>query len=271
MIALLSDRALLAVTGPDAVTWLEGLITQTVDGMVTGDLRHGALLSPQGRLLADFVIKRTDDGLLLDVDAATAADLAARLILYRLRADVRVERVPGDVHAVWGEGADIGPADPRWPGLGGRLIGRASPPPANARLSDYVRHRRQTGVAEVAADGLADRAYVTEANLDLLNGVDFHKGCFIGQETTSRMKRRNGIRSRILPVVPAEGPDLPVGTELLNGTLRAGEVVASGEGPGLALLRLDRLGELKTPDEQAVRVTRPDWMPPEALAPGHPG
>ena len=266
MIASLPDRALLSVTGRDAVSWLDGLITQTVDGMTPGDLRHGALLSPQGRLLADFVIQRTDDGLCLDVDAATAPDLVSRLMLYRLRADVRVEGVPGTVHALWGEdAAPAGPADPRWAALGRRLVGDAPLEAVNASLGDYVRHRRRCGIAEVAADGLADRAYVTEANLDLLNGVDFHKGCFIGQETTSRMKRRNGIRSRILPVAPVDGGDLAPGTELLNGDLRAGEVMAGSEGAALALLRLDRLGNLATEGGRVVQLSRPDWMPPAAL------
>jgi folate-binding protein YgfZ len=266
MIAHLEDRALVSVTGRDAVTWLEGLVTQTVHDIAVGALRHGALLSPQGRLLADFVIQRAETGLWLDVDAATAPDLVARLGLYRLRADVHVEIVPGAVHAVWGEGATTGTVDPRWPGLGLRLVGEAPQPPVNAGLADYVRHRRQAGIAEVAGDGLADRAYVTEANLDLLNGVDFHKGCYVGQETTSRMKRRNGVRSRILPIAPADGLNLAAGTELLFGDLRAGEVMAGADGAGLALLRLDRLGGLTTGDGRVILWSRPDWMPAEAVA-----
>ena len=271
MLAQLSDRMLLSVTGRDAVTWLEGLITQSLDGMTVGDLRHGALLSPQGRLLADFNLQRTEDGLCLDVDGAGADDLVNRLKLYRLRADVRVETVPGPVYALWGEEGPAGPVDPRWPGLGRRLVGSVPPQAANATLADYVRHRRRAGIAEVAADGLADRAYVTEANLDLLNGVDYHKGCYVGQETTSRMKRRNGVRSRILPVAAEAGDDLLAGTELLRGELRAGEVVAAADGVGLALLRLDRLGDLTAAGAGAVHLSRPEWMAPEALAPVEPG
>ena len=271
MIARLTDRVLLSVTGQDAVTWLEGLITQSLDGMTAGDLRHGALLSPQGRLLADFILQRAGDGLCLDVDGASADDLANRLSLYRLRADVRVEIVPGPVYAVWGEESTAGPVDPRWPGLGRRLVGSEPSQAVNATLADYVRHRRRAGIAEVAADGLADRAYVTEANLDLLNGVAYPKGCYVGQETTSRMKRRNGVRSRILPVAAGAGDELVAGTELLRGELRAGEVVAAADGVGLALLRLDRLGDLTAAGGGGVHLSRPEWMAPEALAPAGPG
>ena len=110
----------------------------------------------------------------------------------------------------------------------------------------------------MAEDGLADRAYASEALLDLLGGVDYRKGCFPGQETTSRMKRRGGVRSRILPL-RVEGA--VAGAEVLAGALRAGEVVAAGEGRALALLRLDRLeGEL-TVDGRPARLERPAWWP----------
>ena len=269
--AHLDDRALVSVTGQDALSWLEGLVTQSLAEMTRGELRHAALLSPQGRLLADMLVQRSEDGLLLDVDAAGAEGLVARLGLYRLRADVRLEVVAGAVHAVWGDGAGDGngggaPPDPRLSDLGVRWLGHAPPQPLNASRADYVRHRRRLGVAETAADGLSDRIYVTEANLDLLNGVDFHKGCYVGQETTSRMKRRNGIRSRILPVTLAEGLELRAGDELLNGELRAGEVLASADGAALALIRLDRLAALSTADGRAVVVTHPAWMPPPEAA-----
>lgn len=267
--AQLDDRALVSVTGRDALSWLEGLVTQSLADMAPGGLRHAALLSPQGRLLADMLVQRSEDGLLLDVDAAGAEGLVARLGLYRLRADVRLEILTAPVHAVWGDGAGGGagaPADPRLADLGERWLGQAPPQPLNASLADYVRHRRRLGVAETAADGLSDRIYVTEANLDLLNGVDFHKGCYVGQETTSRMKRRNGIRSRILPVTVAAGQDLTAGDEVLKGDLRAGEVLAAADGAALALIRLDRLGALSTADGRSVAVALPAWMPPPEAA-----
>ena len=114
------------------------------------------------------------------------------------------------------------------------------------------------GLPDVAADGLADRAYATEALLDLLAGVDFRKGCFVGQETTSRMKRRGGVRSRVLPL--AAGGAMP-GAEVLNGSLRAGEVAAVHGDRALALLRLDRLEGALTVDGRPARVERPAWWP----------
>jgi tRNA-modifying protein YgfZ len=266
-ISHLSDRTLLSVTGADAVDWLEGLVTQSLGGMAPGGLRHTALLSPQGRLLADFIVRRTADGLLLDVDAGGAEALLSRLSMYRLRAQVTLARGEGTVHAIWGDtGAVSGPHshDPRLAALGLRLVGEDPPQGENASLEAYVRHRRSLGVAEVAADGLADRVYATEANLDLLGSIDFHKGCYVGQETTSRMKRRNGVRSRILPL--SGGQDLKPGDEVLNGELRAGEVLAADGGAGLALLRLDRIAGACQAAGHGVAIMPPEWMPSDVLS-----
>jgi hypothetical protein len=267
-ISHLSDRALLSVTGADAVDWLEGLVTQSLAGMAAGSLRHTALLSPQGRLLADFMVLRTADGLLLDVDAEGADALLSRLSLYRLRAQVTLGRVDGDVHAIWGEpltaASEAGAIDPRLGALGLRLVGDVPPQAPNTGLAAYVRHRRSLGVAEVAADGLTDRVYATEANLDLLGSIDFHKGCYVGQETTSRMKRRNGVRSRILPLSSAG--KLQAGDEVLNGELRAGELLAADEGAALALLRLDRITGTCEVAGRGVAILPPEWMPSDVLA-----
>ena len=219
--AHLQDRALISVIGPDAEDWLQGLVTQTVTGMTPGGLCHAAFLTPQGRLLVDVLVQRTGDGLVLDVPAMERDGLIARLGLYRLRARVEVAAMAGDVHAGWGEtvAVDGAQTDPRLSDLGWRKLGGELPEPVNASLDDYVRHRRGLGVAETSADGLTDRLYAIEANFDLLNGIDFRKGCFIGQETTSRMKRRNGVRSRLVPLL---GANLAPGDEELNGSLRAG-------------------------------------------------
>jgi hypothetical protein len=266
-VARLDDRALVAVNGPDAEEWLQGLVTQTVTGLDVGQMRSAAFLTPQGRLLFDFIVQRREDGLWLDVDAGVRGDLVARLGMYKLRAQATVATIDGDVLAGWGGGPkpDGAGVDPRQEALGWRLLGEAQAPAVNATVAQYTNHRRGLGVAETAADGLADRLYAIEANLDLLNGIDFHKGCFIGQETTSRMKRRNGVRSRMLPF-SADGA--AAGDEILNGELRAGEVLTGGANGGLALMRLDRCSGTLTANGRPVELISPDWMPQEPPSTG---
>lgn len=257
MTAHLPDRALISLQGPDAAEWLQGLVTQNMLDLGPDELRHTSILTPQGKLLADFLVGAVEGGLLLDVAASARDGLIARLGMYRLRAQVTLSPMAGDVYALWGDEAQPGLCDPRMGAIGRRLLAPATPPVTNASLADYIRHRRALGVAEAAADGLADKVYPIEANYDLLNGIDFRKGCFVGQETTSRMKRRGTVKSRILPFTAA---DVAAGDEVLNGTLRAGEVLAAADGVGLGLFRLDRLdGELSV-HEHGLEVTIPNWI-----------
>ncbi|HTI66391.1 MAG TPA: folate-binding protein [Caulobacteraceae bacterium] len=264
----LRSRALVAVRGPDWRGFLQGLLTQDVDSLRAGEWRYGALLTPQGRLLFDlFLVGETGDaGVLLDVPSAERGAIAQRLSLYRLRAKVEIGAAEGGVFALWGaDAAGAGwAADPRLPGLGWRAVGLTAPSAPGAQDADedeYEAHRLALGATDAWRDGLQDKSYPVEANLDLLNGVDFRKGCFVGQETTSRMKRRGQIRTRMLPIV-FEGAAPAVGSEVLAGTLRAGEVTGGRDGRALALLRLDRLsaGPL-TVDGRPVRAEPPDWMP----------
>ena len=229
-----------------------------------GQMRYAALLTPQGRLLHDMFITAQAGGALLDVAADTRDALLARLKLYRLRAKVEITPVGGAVVVAFGDAEGPGEgweADPRLPALGWRGVDRSPPPAAHAADADaYDRHRLALGVADVVRDALADRAYALEANLDLLNGVDFHKGCFVGQETTSRMKRRGGVRSRLVPI-RYEGAALALGAEVLAGELRAGEVRSASDGVALALLRLDRAaGASLTVDGRPVRLAPPHWL-----------
>ena len=116
------------------------------------------------------------------------------------------------------------------------------------------------GLPDPATDAPLDKTYPIEANFDLLNGIDFHKGCFVGQETTSSMKRRGAIRNRMLPIA-FDGAPPPFGAEVLNGDLRGGEVLGGREGAAMALLRLDRLEGRLTVDGRPVTARRPGWMP----------
>ncbi|MBO9706870.1 MAG: folate-binding protein YgfZ [Caulobacter sp.] len=257
-IARLTSRAVIAVSGPDARSFLNGLLTQEIETLGEGELRFSGLLTPQGRLLYDLFVAGSPDGLLLDVAAEHRDTILARLTMYRLRAKVELAASGLAVFAAFGGPSAEGYADPRLPGLGRRLY--AADHAADASEDDYEAHRLALG-APGTADWGSDRTYPIEADFDLLAGIDFKKGCFVGQETTSRMKRRGTIKNRMLPIV-FDGPAPAFGTEVLAGELRAGEVLSGRDGRAMALLRLDRIGDAAlTVDGRPVTVDRPDWIP----------
>ena len=279
--ALLRDRALIAVTGEDWRSFLQGQLTQDVDTLAAGELRFGALLSPQGRLLFDLFILGREDGCWLEVAADRRDALIARLSMYRLRAKVGIVAQPGPVVALFPDRSRAGgnpsdasvaadaawvPAyagtvgfrvDPRLQALGLRGYGDIEPPGVRADAAAWTAHRLALGVPDTADYG-DDATYPIEANFDLLNGIDFRKGCFVGQETTSRMKRRGVIKSRMLPIT-FDGPPPAFGAEVLNGALRAGQALSGIDGRAMALLRLDRLDGALTVDGRPVTVERPAW------------
>jgi len=252
------SRALIAVGGEDWRGFLQGLLTQDVETIASGELRFGALLTPQGRLLYDLFIVGREDGCWLDCAAERRAAMIQRLSIYRLRAKVTIAADETPVLAAWCE-APSGAgwiADPRLPALGWRGYGLEAA--ASASEADYDRHRLALGLPG-PADWGEDASYPLEADFDLLHAIDFKKGCFVGQETTSRMKRRGTIKSRMLPI-DFEGPPPEPGAEILAGTQRAGEVLSGVEGRAMALVRLDRIeGAALTVDGRACVVVRPGW------------
>lgn len=262
-IARLDSRALIRVSGPDARPFLNNLLTQSVEDMKPGELRFAALLSPPGRLLFDLFVWGEETALVLDVAADRREALLQRLTMYRLRTPVDIS-IPADaVFTAWNTDDD-GPVpgfacDPRLPGLGGRRYSDQSE--INADEADWTAHRMALGVPG-AADWPDDKTYPIEANFDLLNGVDFHKGCFIGQETASRMKRRGAIKNRMMTLA-FDGPPLPFGAEVLNGERRAGEVRSSVDVLAMALLRVDRLDGELTVEGRPVALRRPVYIPQE--------
>lgn len=256
-IAHLPSRTLIAVSGADWRSFLQGLLTQDVETLTDGNIRFAALLTPQGRLLYDLFVVARGDVALLDVAAEYRDALLQKLTLYRLRAKVDLATSESQVYAVWGDRApDGGLRDPRLDELGWRAYGAMDPTTDEAAYDAY---RLSLGVPG-SADWGSEKTYPIEANFDLLNGIDFRKGCFVGQETTSRMKRRGVIKNRMLPMV-FEGATPPPGTEVLAGDLRAGEVLSGAGGRAMALLRLDRAetGGL-TAEGRHVDVARPDWF-----------
>lgn len=255
-IARLPSRAVIAVSGPDWRSFLQGLLTQDVETIAPGELRFAALLTPQGKLLYDLFVAGLKDGALLDVAAEHRDAILTRLTLYRLRAKVTLEASDRPVLAIWGGETADDYVDPRLPGLGARAYDDR---PATADEDAYEAHRLALGVPG-PADWGSETTYPIEADFDLMAGIDFKKGCFVGQETTSRMKRRGTIKNRMLPIA-FEGPAPAFGAEVLAGELRAGEVLSGRDGRAMALLRLDRIeGAELTVDGRPVSVERPDWL-----------
>ncbi len=254
-IARLESRALIRVSGPDAKPFLHNLLTQDVETLGAGEVRFSALLSPPGRMLFDLFLWGEDDAVVLDVAAEKRDALMQRLSMYKLRANVEVAADDRPVFVSWPGVGEGFVADPRTAALGGRTIGDFA---ATATEDDWNDHRLAVGAPDPTRDA-DEGTYPIEANFDLLNGIDFKKGCFVGQETTSRMKRRGEIKKRMLPLT-FDGPALTPGAEVLNGELRAGEVLTGRDGAAMALVRLDRIDGALTVDGRAVRAVKPEWM-----------
>ena len=247
-IALLPDRAVVAVSGPDALPFLQGILTCNVETLPEGEARLGALLTPQGKIQFDFLVSRTRDGFWLDAAAERVADLVKRLGLYRLRAKVSVAADPTlGVAAAWGgsetAAETVRVRDGRLPALGERLYFAEGAFSADATEADYHAHRIGLGVPEGGRDFAFSDAFPHEALMDQLGGVDFKKGCYVGQEVVSRMQHRGTARTRILPIVYRDGPAPEPGTEVTAGARSLGVTGSAAGERGLATIRLDRLGD----------------------------
>ncbi|WP_420131731.1 YgfZ/GcvT domain-containing protein [Rhodopseudomonas sp.] len=258
----LPDRGVLKISGPDARHLLNGLVTTDLTRLAAGQGRFGALLTPQGKIVSDFFITELppedDGGLLLDCPKALAEPLATKLKFYKLRAKVLIENLSDrlGVLALWdGEPSqppEMGFADPRSEQMGWRIIvpellAKATADALGATLvaiSDYDAQRIACGVPNGGTDfGYAD-AFPHEANMDRLHGVDFNKGCYIGQEVVSRMHHRGTARTRIVRV-NFEGSAPQPGSDILAGEKTVGTMGSSGARSGLALLRIDRVAEAR--------------------------
>jgi tRNA-modifying protein YgfZ len=280
--ALLPDRGVVKVAGADAVKFLDGLVTADLDKVTAGNARYGALLTPQGKIIADFMIAKAneDDHYFLDCSRALAPTLVQRLNFYKLRAKVIVEDLSEtlSVLALWDGTVSNGPglcyADPRLPALGLRCM--LSPHIAEKAVSelgatlvdaaDYELHRIALGVPRGGSDFIYNDAFPHEADMDQLGGVDFDKGCFVGQEVVSRMEHRGTARTRVVPVA-FDGPPPEAGVTVTAGSTTLG-MMGSGSGAigrGLATLRLDRAADAMANEIPiiaggiAIRPVKPDW------------
>ncbi len=278
-IAELSSRSVLSIGGPQAQDFLQNLVTCDVDSIAPGSAGYGALLTPQGKILFDFILFSAEDAYLIDTPARSAAELAKRLAFYKLRSKVTIEDVGAELAVVACWGTETAPAlpgtvalDPRLPALGFRaIVARdaigatlAAPGLAHGTEADYHAHRISLGVPEGGLDFAFGDTFPHDADMDDLHGVAFDKGCFVGQEVVSRMKHRGTARRRIVPVLGDH--DLPPpGTELMAGGRPAGTLGTSAGAAGLALVRLDRVkaaldaGEAVTAGEATLTVALPAW------------
>jgi len=260
--ARLDSRAVLAVSGDERTDFLQGLVTNDVTRLAPTCPVYAGLLTPQGKLLFDFLLWTRDDAILIDVARGHTDSLARRLTMYKLRANVTIAPRPElAIYAYWGGGALPGTADPRLGALGTRAIVQPGEP-ANAGEADYIAHRLALGVGEASEIG-DEATYPLEANFELLHGVDFKKGCYVGQELTARMKHKSVLRKRVLPV--ALDGTAALGAAIMAGEREIGELRAVAGARGLALVRLDRLAESAgTPlraGDATVTVQWPDWIP----------
>lgn len=229
-----ADRQVFAITGADRIAFLQNLVTNDVSHLGQG-IVYAALLTPQGKYLADFFLVGQGEAVLLDAKADQAEGLVRRLSLYRLRADVQI--APAGLHVLRGLGAapEGALADPRDPRLGWRAYTTADgTPPA----IDWDAIRVEARVPEAGIELVPDDSYILEAGFERLHGVDFRKGCYVGQEVTARMKHRTELRKGIV-AVQLEGEAAP-GTEIMAGGKLAGRILTRAGDRALAYLRFDR-------------------------------
>ena len=280
--ALLPDRGVLKVVGDDARNFLHGLVTADILGLAPGAARFCALLTPQGKIIADFIVTeapaKDGGGFFLDVPRAVSLALVGKLNLYKLRAKVLIEDLSEvlGVLAVW-DGSEIPKqglayADPRLPSLGARAM---LPPhlasSAAAELgaefvdaSQYEAHRIALGVPQGGVDFSYGNAFPHESDMDQLGGVDFKKGCYIGQEVVSRMEHRGTARTRAVPV-RYDGAAPQPGVSVTAGDRQIGTMGSAADGRAVALLRLDRVSDALSRGEQLsasgvpIHLIKPDW------------
>ncbi|PDT90611.1 folate-binding protein YgfZ [Bradyrhizobium sp. Y36] len=256
--AFLPDRGVVKVAGEDARNFLNGLVTTDVDRLKPGLGRFGALLTPQGKIIVDFLITEVPaghgGGFLIDCPKALAEGLATKLKFYKLRAKVTVENLDLGVLAAWdGQPAaqpDLAFTDPRNEALGIRIL---IPEDLKQKLSDligadlvdaadYEAHRIALGVPRGGLDFMYNDAFPHETNMDRLAGVDFDKGCYVGQEVVSRMQHRGTARTRSVKVLLDDfSPE--AGVSVMAGDKSVGTMGSSAQGKGIALVRIDRVAE----------------------------
>ncbi|WP_300031850.1 folate-binding protein [uncultured Roseobacter sp.] len=229
----MSNRRILQLTGEDVLDFLQGLITNDISGLKTG-LVYAAMLTPQGKYLSDFFVVPHADGVLIDVDSAQGDMLTQRLNMYRLRADVSIAEAPLHLHRGTGEAPQDGFADPRHTALGWRAY---RPAPQTDDTTDWTALRVAHMIPQSGVE-LTQDTFILEVGFERLSGVDFRKGCYVGQEVTARMKHKTELRKG-LARVSVEGP-AETGCEITASGKTAGTLLSRSGDRAIAYLRYDR-------------------------------
>jgi tRNA-modifying protein YgfZ len=280
--AILPDRGVVKVAGDDAREFLNGLLTTDLTKVTPGRARFGALLTPQGKIIVDCIVAEAPaadgGGFFLDCPRALASEFVQKLNFYKLRAKVICEDLSAvlGVLAVWGGSANteygLVYADPRLKALGLRVmlpshLVKETAKDLGAELVEaatYEAHRIALGVPRGGMDFIYGDAFPHEADMDQLSGVDFDKGCFIGQEVVSRIEHRGTARTRIVPVA-AEGFAPDSGVPVMAGDKQVGVTGSHSGASGLAMLRLDRVADATAAGVKLVaggipiEPRKPDW------------
>ena len=248
------DRRLVALLGADALPFLQGMVSNDVLGLAKGEgLVWAALLTPQGKYLADFFVGRKGNTLFLDLPEEIAKATLQRLSMYRLRADVRFETLEWPVGRALGAAPEGGLADPRHKALGWRSYGL----PTAAGSVDWAAIRVAHVIPETQIELIPNESYLLESGFEALHGVDFRKGCYVGQEVTARMKHKTELRKGLVQVQISGQAE--VGTTILSEGKEAGTLFTRSGGHAIAYLRYDRaIGPM-----QAGAATV-HWTPPQA-------
>jgi len=280
--ALLPDRGVVKVAGDDARRFLNGLVTGDMAKVAAGKPCFAALLTPQGKIIADFIIVEAPaedgGGFFLDCPRALASALVEKLNFYKLRAKVICEDLSEvlGVIAVWDGIADseygLSYPDPRLPALGSRVmvpphLAAAAAADLGASFTDaddYETHRIGLGVPRGGLDFVYGATFPHEADMDQLNGVDFDKGCYVGQEVVSRVEHRASARNRVVPIAYEEFAPVS-GLPIMAGAKQVGTLGSTAKGRGLALMRLDRIADALAANTTleaggiTIRALKPSW------------
>lgn len=284
--AHLPDRGIIAITGADCTSFLQGIVSNDVEKITASQAGYGAFLTPQGKYLYDFFMVRVGDAILVDTERDRIAPFIKRLSLYKLRADVQLEDVSEQygVGVVFGDGAldqtdlDASPGaavpfgdgvvyvDPRLRDAGARTV---LPTDSNALSSlggehvdhsVYDEHRIDLGLPDGSRDLIVEKSVLLENGFDELNGVDWTKGCYMGQEVTARTKHRGLVKKRLMPVT-IEGPLPESGSPIMAGDREVGEMRSSCGTTGLAMIKLSYLAEDVTlqAGDAIISPRKPSW------------
>ncbi len=243
-------RAILRVDGVDRVKFLQGMITQDMGRITRAGIGYAALLTPQGKLIADFLVIPRDEDVLLDVAEDLADELAKRLTMFKLRSKVTIERSDLPVTRGMGPMPEGALPDPRDPALGWRLYGAAL---SQGEAPDWDAIRIAHRIPETGFELVPGDSFILELGFERLGGVDFRKGCYVGQEVTARRHHKTSLR-RGLVRVALETPVAPGTAVVMEDGREAGTVWTQAGGEGLALMRLDRIDGPLSAQGVAVRV-----------------